>query len=64
MPAVVVPREGADVGAEELLVFAKSRLASFKAPKYVVLADTLPKNPSGKILKRDPREAHACLGVD
>ena len=36
-------------------------LAHYKAPKYVVIADALPKNPSGKILKRDLRSAHGDL---
>ena len=33
-------------------------------PKYVVLADALPKNPSGKILKRELRERHADLATE
>ena len=40
---------------------AQSRLASFKAPKRIVFVDTLPKNPSGKLLKRQLRESHAGL---
>ena len=32
-----------------------------RRPKYVVVADALPKNPSGKILKRQLREEHADL---
>ncbi|NLU68396.1 fatty acyl-CoA synthetase [Streptomyces sp. HNM0574] len=52
--AVVVPR-GA-VTAEELAAYARERLAGFKAPKRVVLAETLPRNASGKILKRRLRD--------
>ncbi len=59
--AVVVPRSGATVTVDELVAHARSRLAGFKTPKYVVLADSLPKNPSGKVLKRDLREAYAEL---
>ena len=54
--AVVVAKPGATVTADELLEHARGRLARFKAPKYVELVDVLPKNPSGKILKRDLRE--------
>ncbi|MDQ4038257.1 MAG: fatty acyl-CoA synthetase [Actinomycetota bacterium] len=56
--AVVVPRAGADpVGlAEELTAFGHDRLATFKRPKQVELIDALPKNPSGKILKRELRD--------
>ena len=40
---------------------ARERLAAYKTPKYVVIADALPKNPSGKILKRELRAAYAAL---
>jgi fatty-acyl-CoA synthase len=62
--AVVVPRPGASLTAEDVHAHARRRLAAFKRPKYVVLADSLPKNPSGKILKRDLRLAHADLARD
>ena len=42
-----------------MIAHARSVLAGYKAPKYVVVTDALPKNPSGKILKRDLRAAHA-----
>jgi len=57
--AVVVPKPGATVTAEELLAHARSRLAGYKTPKYIELVETLPKNPSGKILKRDLRQQFA-----
>jgi acyl-CoA synthetase (AMP-forming)/AMP-acid ligase II len=56
--AVVVLRQGADVSAEELISFCKERLARYKAPKSVEFAGTLPKTPSGKILKRELREKY------
>jgi fatty-acyl-CoA synthase len=34
-------------------------MAGFKAPKRVIFTDTLPKNPSGKLLKRDLRVRYA-----
>ncbi len=54
--AVVVLRAGASASAEELRGFARERLAGFKTPKRIEFADALPKNPSGKILKRELRE--------
>jgi fatty-acyl-CoA synthase len=57
--ACVVLREGADADAEELVAFARERLAGYKTPKQVLIVDSLPKNPSGKILKRDLRERFA-----
>jgi fatty-acyl-CoA synthase len=59
--AVVVPKPGATLTPEAVTEHARSVLAHYKAPKYVVIADALPKNPSGKILKRDLRDAHADL---
>ena len=61
--AVVVRRPGAAVSADELIAFARGRLAPFKVPKSAVFADELPKNPSGKILKRELRDSLA-QGVD
>ena len=43
---------------------ARATLAGYKRPKYVVLADALPKNPSGKILKRELRAVHAELAAE
>lgn len=60
--AVVVPKPGVTLTPEAVLTHAREELAGYKAPKYVVIADALPKNPSGKILKRQLREEHAGLG--
>ncbi|MEQ3552040.1 acyl-CoA synthetase [Pseudonocardia nematodicida] len=61
--AVVVPRDGVTLTEEQVRAHAKARLAGYKRPKYVVFAESLPKNPSGKILKRELRTAHADLGA-
>jgi fatty-acyl-CoA synthase len=61
--AVVVPKAGATVTAEDVHAHVTARLAGYKRPKYVVLADGLPKNPSGKILKRELRDVHAGLAA-
>jgi fatty-acyl-CoA synthase len=55
--AVVVAREGMAVVADELIAFAKANLASYKAPKRVVVIpyEDMPINYSGKIVKRDLR---------
>ncbi|MBB4683389.1 acyl-CoA synthetase [Amycolatopsis jiangsuensis] len=59
--AAVVPREEGTLTEEAVLAHARERLAGFKCPKYVVFVPALPKNPSGKIVKRTLREAHAGL---
>ena len=62
--AVVVPKPGSHLDAAQVQAHARERLAGYKRPKYVVLADSLPKNPSGKILKRELRQRHADLAVE
>jgi len=52
--AVVVPR--GEVTETELIDHAREHLAHFKAPKRVVFVDELPRNASGKILKRELRD--------
>ena len=41
--------------AEEIIAFCRDRLAHFKCPKTVDVLPALPRNPTGKILKRDLR---------
>ncbi|MFI1354571.1 acyl-CoA synthetase [Streptomyces sp. NPDC020898] len=55
--AVVVPR--GEVTEAELIAHAREKLAHFKAPKRVVFVDELPRNASGKILKRELRDRFA-----
>jgi long-chain acyl-CoA synthetase len=56
--AVVVTKKGVSTTAEELTAFCKKRIAGYKAPKTVEFVDSLPKNPAGKILKRELREKY------
>ncbi|WP_290059354.1 acyl-CoA synthetase [Amycolatopsis solani] len=62
--AVVVPREGVTLTTAQVIDHAKSHLAGYKCPKYVVFTDRLPKNPSGKIVKRELRERHKGLATE
>ena len=54
--AFVVLREGAHAAVDELHEFCRARLARFKVPRAIELLDVLPRNPSGKVLKRVLRE--------
>ena len=56
--AVVVKKPGADVGAGELIGWARERIAGYKLPKSVDFIDALPRNPTGKILKRELRKPY------
>jgi fatty-acyl-CoA synthase len=59
--AVVVPRDGSELTTDDVIAHCRTQLAGYKAPKYVVVASALPKNPSGKVLKRDLRERYVDL---
>ena len=50
--AIIVLAEGASLELPALTEHCRARLASFKVPKELVIRDNLPRNPSGKILKR------------
>lgn len=54
--AFVVIRPGAETSPEELCAFAATRLAKFKVPEEIRFVDSLPRNPSGKVLKRRLRK--------
>jgi acyl-CoA synthetase (AMP-forming)/AMP-acid ligase II len=53
--AIVVKKPGAEVSEREIITYARERIAHFKAPSSVDFAASLPRNPSGKILKRELR---------
>jgi HIP---CoA ligase len=54
--AYLVARPGHVLAAAEVLAFCRERLASYKLPRQVEFRDSLPRNPSGKLLKRVLRE--------
>ncbi|TDB91422.1 fatty acid--CoA ligase [Actinomadura sp. KC216] len=53
--AVVVPRPGAEPDADEVIAFCRERLAHYKCPREVKVVEALPRNASGKILRRELR---------
>jgi acyl-CoA synthetase (AMP-forming)/AMP-acid ligase II len=53
--AIVVRQPGVEVAEQEIIDYARERLAKFKCPTSVDWAEMLPRNPSGKILKKDLR---------
>lgn len=53
--AFIVTREDMKVSPEEIIAYCRSKLAGYKVPKQVEYLDTLPRNPSGKVLKKNLR---------
>ncbi len=54
--AVVVVKADSTLTEQAVIEHCRNALAHFKVPKQVVIVESLPKNPSGKILKRELRE--------
>src|SRR3546814_187497 len=54
--AVVVLKEGANLDAATFEAHCRANLAGFKVPRELHVVDALPRNPSGKVLKRVLRE--------
>jgi fatty-acyl-CoA synthase len=61
--AVVVLNEGASLDLATLTAYCRANLAGFKVPKELIIRDQLPRNPSGKILKRVLRDEFAPGGT-
>ncbi|MCW3011490.1 MAG: acyl-CoA synthetase, partial [Solirubrobacterales bacterium] len=57
LKAFVVIRDGKSVDETELKGYVKTNLAGFKVPREVVFLDELPRNATGKVVKRDLAEA-------
>lgn len=56
--AVIATRPDAEVRPAELLRYCQGRIASFKVPSRFEFAERIPRNPSGKILRRELRDRH------
>ncbi len=56
--AIVVAKAGTSPEPEGIIAWARERIAGYKCPKSVDFVDALPRNPSGKILRKDLREPY------
>jgi fatty-acyl-CoA synthase len=56
--AIIVLKPGEKADAAELLAYARDRIAGYKLPKSVDFIAALPRNPTGKVLKRELRERY------
>ena len=54
--AFVVKTDGASIGEDDIKTYVRDHLARYKVPREVVFLDELPRNPTGKVLKRELRE--------
>jgi fatty-acyl-CoA synthase len=59
--AIIVSKPGYSLAEKDVIAACAQKLAHFKVPKRVVFTDSLPKNPSGKLLKRELRQKYEAL---
>ena len=64
LKAFVVLRDGADLSEDDVKGHVKENLANYKVPREVVFVDSLPRNPTGKVLKRELVEEHEGEGEE
>jgi fatty-acyl-CoA synthase len=60
LAAYVVVKQGETLSEDDVREFVKQNLARFKVPRDVIFLDELPRNPSGKVLKRQLRDLYAA----
>ena len=58
LKAFAVLKEGATASEDDLKAHVKNNLARYKVPRDIVFLDSLPRNPTGKVLKRVLKEEH------
>jgi acyl-CoA synthetase (AMP-forming)/AMP-acid ligase II len=56
---VIVPVAGAEHDAASIIAWAARRIARYKLPKSIEWVDSLPRNHTGKVLRRELRRLHA-----
>jgi long-chain acyl-CoA synthetase len=61
--ALVVPRAGSEPSPDDLVAFARERLAGYKLPRVVEFVGELPRTPTGKVLKRRLRDGFAAASA-
>ncbi|MBV8219463.1 MAG: long-chain-fatty-acid--CoA ligase [Solirubrobacterales bacterium] len=60
--ALVIRASGTKVQGDELVAFARERLAGYKLPRLIEFVDVLPRSPAGKVLKRELRAKYGRSG--
>ena len=58
MKAIAVLRAGMEANADDIIAYARERIAGFKLPKSVDFVEALPRNTVGKVLRRELRELY------
>jgi fatty-acyl-CoA synthase len=57
--AVIVPKAGCAVSLADVKAFCQDKIAGYKIPKSIELVEQIPKNETGKVIKRELRDRFA-----
>jgi fatty-acyl-CoA synthase len=57
--AYIEIQAGATISPEEIESFCRAKLAGYKVPRHIEFIETLPRNPTGKVLKKELRKMNA-----
>ncbi len=63
LTVAIIPKPGETLGEEEMLEYCRARLPRFKVPKYILIVEDFPRNPTGKILKKELRKQYKDLAA-
>lgn len=58
LTVAILPKQGETIEEGEIIEYCKAKLPRFKVPKYVLIVDDFPRNPTGKILKKELRKIY------
>lgn len=63
LTVAIIPKPGETLQAEEIIAYCKMKLPKFKVPKYVLIVNEFPRNPTGKLLKKELRKMYKDLAL-
>jgi fatty-acyl-CoA synthase len=64
LTVAIIPKEGETLTEREIIEFCKAKLPKFKVPKYVLIVSEFPRNPTGKILKKELRKMYKDIASE
>lgn len=64
LTVAVIPKKGETIEEGEIIKYCKAKLPRFKVPKYVLVVDDFPRNPTGKILKKELRKVYKNIASE
>ncbi|MGD0276137.1 MAG: AMP-binding protein [Syntrophales bacterium] len=64
LTVAIIPKQGETLTEKEIIEFCKAKLPKFKVPKYILIVSEFPRNPTGKILKKELRKIYKDIASE